>query len=204
MLRSIFRVVSKKIKIEETRFHVFRRNVEGLGRTRERERWNGDDVLTLTGEAVGVEEVVVEAAVDPARGEEESKTVRVTPAHVLTKTKTNTLGGCGKSVDVTFAAQKEKATVFHRGRREREREESRGSVCAYMCACVCVAHQGPMVHCALGNSFCVAMAQICAVVWRILSSSSDSSLVSSLMGSSTTSASEAGSATALSASLFLC
>ena len=59
-------------------------------------------------------------------------------------------------------------------------------------------YQGPMVHCAFGNSFCVAMAQMCAVVWRIFSSSSDSSLVSSLMGSGAASAAEAsGSATAL-------
>ena len=29
-------------------------------------------------------------------------------------------------------------------------------------------YQGPMVHCASGNSFCVAMAQMCAVVWLSL------------------------------------
>ena len=43
-----------------------------------------------------------------------------------------------------------------------------------------------MVTCAVGKSLCTAMAQMCAVVWRILSSSSDSSLVSSLTGSSST------------------
>jgi len=55
-----------------------------------------------------------------------------------------------------------------------------------------------MVHCAVGNSFCVAMAQMCAVVCLIFRSSSDSSLVRSLMGTGAgPSAEEAsGSATA--------
>ena len=55
------------------------------------------------------------------------------------------------------------------------------------------------MHCAVGNSFCVAMAQMCAVVCLIFRSSSDSSLVRSLMGTGAgPSAEEAsGSATAL-------
>ena len=58
------------------------------------------------------------------------------------------------------------------------------------------AHQGPMVHCASGKSFCVAIAQMCAVVCLILSSSSDSSLVRSFTGSGSATP-VSGSATAL-------
>lgn len=64
-------------------------------------------------------------------------------------------------------------------------------------------YHGPIVHCASGNSFCVAMAQMCAVVCLILSSSSDSSLVRSLMGSGAGASAASGSATALEKTLWL-
>ena len=118
-----------------------------------------------TREALGVVEVVVEAAVDPAgRDGREVGGLR-------TGGRDWRLGG---------------GHVFDEGKMGVAKGGSTGWV----------AHQGPMVHFASGKSFCVAMAQMCAVVCLILSSSSDSSLVRSLIGSASASPAS-GSATAL-------